>query len=200
MADTTDQRIRCLEQEIAELKAKSAPPRPTAPVEEEGVVRVEYLNTYSIAMPTTTEYENLLAIVERAGYVPRSADRSEFFAGFVRSFERITSLRRLEGLNMNRPAHEWAMEAHGWLNERGTSAETTNGSFFAAAVAAGDVPYSLHVQALGIPARLGLTYDPEARRAFPSWQTVLERGAPRAPEPGPRALPQNQCTAEVRYG
>jgi hypothetical protein len=151
-------------------------------------------------MPTTAEYEKLLAIVERVGVVPCSVDRREFFAGFVGSFERITSLRRLEGLNMSRSAHEWAIEAYVWLNQRSTSAETTNGSFFAAVVAAGDVPYSFHSQVHGVSARVGLTFDPDARLALPAWRSVLERGAPRPPEATPSALPQNQRPTVVRIG
>jgi hypothetical protein len=187
MADNTEQRIRRLEAEIAELRAaKSAPQIPIAapPLDEEGAVRVTYPRTYPIAMPTRAEYDKLLAIVARAGLVPRSADPAEFFAGFVASFERLASLRRLDGLDMGRQAHDWAIEAYGWLQQRGTHAETTNGSFFAACVAAGDVQYRFANSALGVPARVGLTHDTDARMAASSaWRGVLERGQPRPPLP-----------------
>jgi hypothetical protein len=185
--ETTDQRIDRLEREIAALKAETSAPRPAAPrVQEEGVI-ISYPNTYPIPMPTREEYEKLLSIVERAGVVPkfdREMDRQEFFRGFVASFERIANLRRLDGLDLKRQAHDWAIEAQYWLSERGTPATTTDGSFFAACVAAGDVPYSFAKSALGIPARLGLTHDSDARRALPAWRDeVLERGRPRAPLP-----------------
>jgi len=184
--ETTDQRIDRLEREIAALKAETSAPRPAAPrVQEEGVI-ISYPNTYPIPMPTREEYEKLLSIVERAGVVPkfdREMDRQEFFRGFVASFERVANLRRLDGLDPKRQAHDWAIEAQYWLSERGTPATTTDGSFFAACVAAGDVSYSFANSALGIPARLGLTHDSDARRALPAWREVLERGRPRAPLP-----------------
>jgi hypothetical protein len=163
MTENTAQRVQRLEAEIAGLKALH-PLRKRLPVEEPGV-SVTYCRSSPIDLPSPTEYEKLLAIVARAGAVPQFAsesERREFYLGFIGSFERIASLRRSEGLNLKRPARDWADEAHGWLHQRGTPVETTNGSFFAAILAAGDISYSIAKPALGVPAYIGLHLTPMA--------------------------------------
>jgi hypothetical protein len=111
----------------------------------------------------------------------RDWERRDFLRGFIASFERLATLRRLDGLDLKRSVTDWAMEAERWLHERGTPVTTTNGSFWAAVAAAGDINYSLANWSAGAPARIGLTHDPDARRALPAWREVVERGRPRAP-------------------
>lgn len=195
MANAADeQRLRNLETRVQELQAENArlravaPLQPAAPAPEEEAVRLIYPTTCPIPMPSQSEYERLLAIVEHSGVVPHSVDRGEFFTGFMRSFERIASLRRLGGLNFRRSARDWASEAEGWLKQRGTPAETSNGSFFAACIAAGDIPFSFPNMALGISAFVGLTSDTDARLALPAWREVLGSGQPRKPEAAPHSL------------
>jgi hypothetical protein len=205
---TDRERIAALEQQNYQLKSELdalKPPKPAAPqdastIEEEGV-RVSYPRSYPIAMPTTAQFEKLLAIVARV--YPRSVPayhvNDEYFRGFVGSFERIASLRRSPGLNtaLGRGVQYWADEAYSWLRERGTPAETTNGSFWAAVVASGDVNFSLRAD--GILPYYGLTFDTEARKVSPgAWQRVLSDCQPRAPVAPPAPLQQNQRTAEVR--
>ena len=152
---------------------------------------VTYSHSIPIERPTGEQFEKLLAIVARAHptVVPkfaRESDRSEFFRGFVASFERIASLRRTAGLNAKNDAHWWANEAYRWLHEPGTPAETTNGSFFAAVIAAGDVPFSFANRAEGVSAYVGLTFDTDFRTAAPAaWRGVIERGQPRPPAAPP---------------
>jgi hypothetical protein len=153
--ETRDQRMDRLEAENARLaaeidalKAEKSAPRPPAPrrLQEEGVVTISYPGDYPIPMPSTGEYEKLLAIVERAGYVPRfdgDWERRDFLRGFVGAFEVIATLRRLDGVDLRRSASDWAQEAERWLSQRGTPATCTNGAFWAAMAAAGDVPYCL---------------------------------------------------------
>jgi hypothetical protein len=199
MPETSAQRIQRLEREIAELKALH-PPRKQSPIEQG--VTVSYSRSSPIELPSPAEYERLLTIVGRAGVVPTFAsenDRREFFAGFVGSFERIASLRRTEGLNLKRPAREWADEAYGWLNQRATPAETTNGSYVAAILAAGDIAYSFAKPTLGIPAYVGLDFDPDGRVATAAgWRRVLENGKPRTPDPTPEPGGQTSRTSQVR--
>jgi len=199
-AETTMQRIKRLEAEIAQLKAESAPP----PLQQEAAVTIRYSRASSIAVPTLEQCEKLIAFVARSGVVPRLAsdrDRRDFLAGFLASFHRLAELRRLDGLNLKRPERDWMLEASNWLSERGTSADVSNGSFFAAVVASGDIPYSFAKSDLGIAAYVGLTHDSGARSAQPAWRTVLERGRPRPAEatPTPRSLYQENRTV-VRIG
>src|SRR5216683_3347983 len=144
-----EQRNQQLESEIAALKPPKPAPRQqqaATTIEEEGVT-VSYPRSYPIEMPTTEEYVRLLSIVDRVypKSVPAYRAHDEYFRGFVGSFERIASLRRSPGLNtaLGRGVQYWADEAYSWLRERGTPAETTNGSFWAAVVASGDVNFSL---------------------------------------------------------
>jgi hypothetical protein len=203
MAETVDQqRIRQLEAEVAELKAKTKPQPPAAARVAEDGVRVTYSRKCSIELPTMEQYRRLISIVARSGVVPNFDGKTidpAFLAGFVGSFERITSLRRSDGLNHKRPARDWAAEAYHWLKERGDTCDPTNGSFYAAVIAAGDVHYSLPQLSLGIPALVGLTYDQDDRPASAAaWRGVLERGQPRPPTnpvPVGRKLP----TPTVRY-
>jgi hypothetical protein len=163
---------------------------------------VSYTRSSSIALPSRAEYEALLAVVARAGVVPQFTgdnEKRDFFLGFVGSFERIASLRRSERLNLKRPARDWAAEAYGWLYQRGTPAETANGSFFAAILAAGDIQYSLPKPTLGVPAYIGIGFDPDGRVASAAgWRRVLENGKPRGPDPAPETLSQRSPTAQVR--
>ena len=192
-----------LTSEIAELK-KAGRPEPShhqqvaAPIQEEGV-RVSHPQSYSIIMPTTEQYEKLLNIVLRV--YPMRCDQ-EFFRGFVGSFERIASLRRSASLNTAQGVQYWADEAYRFLQDRGTPAETTNGSYFAAVVASGDVDFSLANRDQGIVPYYALTFDTDARKISPgAWQRVLSDCQPRAPVAAPAPLRNNQRTAQVRiYG
>jgi hypothetical protein len=208
---TDRERITALEQQNQQLQseldalkpAKPAQPQAATPVHEEGV-SVSYPRSYPIEMmPTTTQYEKLLAIVARAypNSVPAYHINDQYFSGFVGSFERIASLRRSAALNTAQGAQYWAEEAYRWLRERGTPAETTNGSFWAAVVASGDVDFSLANRAEGILPHYALSFDTEARKIEPgAWQRVLSECKPRSPV-APPSLPQNQITALVRtYG
>lgn len=199
MTETTSQRIQRLEAEIAELKALH-PPQKQLPVEQG--VTVSYSRSSPIALPSPAEYEKLLAIVASAGVVPQFTsenEKREFYLSFVGSFERIANLRRSDGLNLKSPARQWADEAYGWLNQRGTPAETTNGSFFAAILAAGDVPYSYAKPALGVPAYVGITFDPDGRVASAAgWRRVLDNAKPRGPDPAPERVGQTAHRAQVR--
>jgi hypothetical protein len=195
--DQTEQRIAALEAEIAVLKAGRSAPRQTAPLVEEGVT-VSYPRDYPILMPTTEQYEKLIAIVQRVYPTSVPNGDQEFFRGFIGSFERIASLRRSNGLNtaLGRGVQYWADEAYNWLRERGTPAETTNGSFWAAVVASGDVNFSLRED--GILPYYGLTFDTDARKISPgAWQRVLSESQPRSPVAPPPALRNNQQTAQV---
>jgi hypothetical protein len=185
MAETADQqRIRALEAEVASLKAKVNPqPTPVAPPPIQDGPRVTFPRTSPIELPSDRQYQQLLAIVARVhpSVVPRDHDR-EFFLGFVGSFERIAHLRRSDEPNRKMTAYDWATETHRWLRERDTPAEATNGSFFAAVIAAGDVAFSLGQRNAGLPALVGLTYDRDCRTAMTAgWRGVLERGQPRPP-------------------
>lgn len=213
----TDQRISALEQENRELKARLdalAPkpaPRPAPPVEE-GVVKVSYPRSTPITMPTVAEFEKLLAIVATAhpNVVPkfdRESDRMEFFRGFTASFERIASLRRLVGdggapvLNLKFDARWWAQEAYGWLQQRGTPAETMNGSFFAAVIASGDIAYSFGNRAEGISAHVGLGYGDGLTASTAGWRGVIGRGQPRPSTSPPAPMRAPPSPAQVRiYG
>jgi hypothetical protein len=192
-----------LHSEIAQLKAGRPEPRQPAPLAEEGVT-VSHPRIYPIEMPTTEQFEKLLNIVARVypKSVPAYRVHDEYFRGFVGSFERITSLRRSSSLNITQGVQYWADEAYSWLRERGTPAETTNGSYFAAVAASGDVDFSLANRDQGILPYYGLTFDTEARKISPgAWQRVLSDCRPRAPVAAPAPLPQNQRTAQVRiYG
>jgi hypothetical protein len=211
----TDLRISALEQQNRELQSrldalapKPAAPRPQpAPVQEEGVV-VTYPRSTPIEMPTTAEFVRLLSIVARAqpNAVPKfdhASDQREFFRGFVASFERIASLRRLVGeggalvLNTKYDARWWADESYRWLRDRGTPAETMNGSFFAAAIAAGDVAFSFANRAEGISAFVGLGYD-GITASTKAWQRVLSSGQPRPRTAPPAPLRAPPSPSQVR--
>lgn len=216
MASATDERIRALEAQNTELRQRldalqakvSPPPKPPAPVAEDDGPRVSFPRSVPIEMPSIAEFERLLIIVGRAypKIVPtfdREGDRMEFFNGFTASFERIANLRRTVGeggvqvLNTKVDARHWGNEAYHWLQQRGTPAETMNGSFFAAAVAAGDVPFSFADRPAGISAYLGLSYE-GLTASTTAWRRVLESGQPRAASAGPQVR-QSQRTAEVRF-
>jgi hypothetical protein len=218
MANAADeQRIRALEVQNNQLQQQvdrlleRMNPRPKAapaPVLDDGP-RVSFPRSTPIEMPTIAQFEKLLAIVTRAhpGAVPtfdRDSDRREFFLGFIRSFERIANLRRTVGeggapvLNEKYDARFWADEAYRWLHERGTPAETMNGSFFCAAICAGDVAYSFGNRAAGVSAHLGLGFD-GLTASTAAWHRVLESGETRAATAAPMPLRQNSQSAEVRY-
>jgi hypothetical protein len=211
----TDQRFAALEQENRELKArldalepKQTAPRPQPAPVEEGV-RVSYPRSTPIVMPTVAEFEKLLTIVARAhpNVVPkfeRASDHHEFFKGFTHSFERISSLRRPLGeggvpvLNTKIDARSWAEECHRWLAERGTPAETMNGSFFCAVIAAGDVAYSFANRGTGISAFVGLSYGEGLTASTAAWQRVIERNQPRSLTAPPAPLRAPPSPSQVR--
>jgi hypothetical protein len=218
MASAADeQRIRKLEDQNDQLRqhvdrllrVMDAKPKPSAPIIEDDGPRVSYPRTSPIELPSVAEFERLLLIVSRAypKVMPTfdsENDRREFFLGFCASFERIANMKRtvsVDGeliLNAKHDVRYFADEAYRWLCERGTPAETTNGSFFVACIAAGDVAWSLPNRALGISAHLGLGYD-GLTASSAAWRRVLATGQPRAPSAGPQPLQQSQRTASVRY-
>jgi hypothetical protein len=217
MANAADeQRMRALEAQNAELRqrldalqAKVSPrPKPPAPIPEDDGFHVSFPRSAPIEMPSIAQFERLLIIVGRAypKIVPtfdREGDRMEFFNGFCASFERIANLRRTVGeggaqmLNKRNDARHWASEAYSWLQQRGTPAETMNGSFFAAVIAAGDVPFSLADRVGGVPAYVGLGYEGLTASTV-AWRRVLASGQPREAIGKPSPLPDNQ-RVEVRY-
>jgi hypothetical protein len=218
MANAADeQRMRALEvqndqlrEQVDQLLERMNPrPRPApAPVVDDGP-RVTFPRSTPIEMPTIAQFEKLLAIVARAypGAVPtfdRDGDRREFFLGFTASFERVANLRRTIGqggaqlLNTKYDIRYWAEEANRWLHERGTPAETMNGSFFVAAIAAGDVPFSFANRAAGISAYIGLGYE-GLTASTAAWRRVFETGQPRKAAAAPQPLRQFSQPAEVRH-
>jgi hypothetical protein len=215
MPTAADERIRALESQNAELRQRvdalqkkvSPRPKPPAIVEVDGP-RVSFPRSAPIEIPTITEFERLLSIVRRAHprIVPtfdRESDRTEFFNGFTASFERIAHLRRTVGdggaqiLNKRDDARHWGSEAYQWLQQRGTPAETMNGSFFAAVIAAGDVPFSFPDHVAGVPAYVGLGYDGLTASAV-AWRRVLASCQPRKAMGNSSPLPDKQ-RVEVRY-
>jgi hypothetical protein len=207
VAATDRERITALEQQNHSLQAeiaalKSPKPAPKAvPLVEEGVVTTTYSHAIPIERPTTEEYQRLLQIVERKYpqvEVPKSdRERHSYFRDFVASFERLASIRRTDDVDSS--ASYWVNDASRWLRERGTIATPENGSFWAAVIASSDTAFSFGCSADGVPARFGLTYDTNARKAMPAaWRGVLERGQLLATlNQTPRRL-DNQTPAQVR--
>lgn len=184
-AETIDQRIGRLEAELAELKSTRAAPAKAAPIIEEEGVRVTYSKSAPIILPNSDECEKLIEIVGRTypRIIPefdREWDRAQFVRGFASALWRIAYWGRVEKLQR---ASDLAIEANTYLRQTrpGDAIGDVSGAFLVAAIAAGDVKFSVGNSALGAPWKVALGFNGTSAR--PAWKEVLSRGAPRTSEP-----------------
>jgi hypothetical protein len=195
MTSTDRERITLLETELAELKSRLPPEKKPAPIVEDEGVRVTYSRRAPIELPTRDECEKLIAIVFRTypqldPEFTREWDRRQYVDGFTSALWRIAYWGRVEKLQR---ASDLAIEASTYVRTTrpGDAVGDVSGAFLVAAIAAGDVKFSVGNSALGAPWKVGLGYHGEPAR--PAWKEILQRGSLRAPEPtahDPRPVPQ----------
>jgi hypothetical protein len=189
----TEQRIAALEQQNQELKSelaalrapKPASPQPAAPVQDG--VSVHYSRS-PIDMPTPAQYERLITKVQRAypQHVVQTVDLKDFIAAceFLAHVRRPVDPHGVLVLNKKDDASWWAIEAQRWLGVRGDHADVTNGSFFLAVIATGDIAYQFPDRDRGVrSAYVSLSYREDGVRATAAgWRRVLSDGwEPRSP-------------------
>jgi hypothetical protein len=187
VSDVVTQKIARLEAEIASLKAAqhAQPERRAHNIVEEPSVTVTIGDSMrGSELPGEAEVDQLLALVERAGQMPKiesALDRSDFRRSFVAALRFLANVGRLENaVNEKISAHDWALEGERYMAELGRSVSLANGALWAAAVACG-VPWQRGDQPRGVPARLGLVWDSGAARAHLRWRQVLKQGKPQPP-------------------
>lgn len=180
MTETTQQKIARLQAEIDNLKAQHPQP-PVAPRASNIVHEPQVTITFGEpvragTLPTETEVDQLLDIVERAGHLPKSAlDTPDFRRSFITALQFLANVGRTENVNTKITAHEWALHAERFMSELGRTVTLTNGGFWAACLASG-VTYALGHQDRGIPARVGLNWDSGLERANSRWRQILRQG------------------------
>jgi len=174
---------------IEALEAKAAPKRqPPAPIDEGVKVTTGPLLNLRDA-PTAQQYEKLLEIVAHAHpqVVPKfEADRygsaekyrREYLGKFISCFERLGSLWRFNGNELGRNRAEiWVADTTRML---GISADVGLSHVMSAAIAWGDVPYTLGRWPYDVFAGLSYSSGHDIRSASSaSWRKVLESGAVR---------------------
>jgi hypothetical protein len=191
-----------LRAEVAALKAQLAPPpQPRASnIVEERRVTITPAPPPRGTLPSESEVDQLLALVERDGHVPKfssASDRLEFRGSFVAAIQFLGSVGRLDNaVNQKISGREWALHGERYMGELGRSVNLTNGAFWAAAIACG-VPHVLGHQMRGLPARLGLALDSSLPRANSRWREILRWGKTLPPIAPPDASVEAERRAPV---
>ncbi|HXR23787.1 MAG TPA: hypothetical protein VN742_00400 [Candidatus Binataceae bacterium] len=175
--------------EIADLRSRLPAPRiVTAPVED-GVTITHPSPISSYIAPSEKELERLYAGVfaRHPGLEPTfvgkfaDEDFAHHFKSFRGAFTRIGFLGRADVPDQKRYLNFWIDEADDWLRSHRMNDGNTGAGYFVAAIAHGDVPYSLS-DAFGNRAAVGLrTWG--GKPATDAWRRVL-KGEILAPTPG----------------
>jgi hypothetical protein len=181
--------------EIAKLKAATAtaPPPPPRPPRDEGprIVLLEERTTF--VRPTLNELRKLYEIVcskypqftsrEPSGSRWAADEAREYFDGFVWSFERLGHIGRTATPDHKHYADFWSSECRDWLRlHRPAHVGNIGAGFLAAAIAHGDIPYTVGDLDRGIVWAVGLTAH-GGTKASDAWKRVLDGNllAPVAP-------------------
>jgi hypothetical protein len=155
-----------------ELRVQIYPPRQSAPIE----------------LPDDDQLRKLSAVVLRKfpQLAPDTSGRwahenaAEFHRAFCASFRRISLLRRSDRFDTKRTVRWLCDETEEYWRVRGEPVDVRWPCFVAAAIAAGDVPYTL-----GGGPYVGLKLDDTGRAPLPAWKAVLE-GRMREPSREPQ--------------
>jgi len=176
---------------IAILEAKAAAPKrpPVRPVDDE-VVRITNPQIFGRAMPTASEYEGLLSVVQRLhprivpSFEPNRfgthvSDRRRYLERFIACFQRLESLWRFDGEALGpKRVDFWLHETLNWIGSRDMP-DIDQSHFVCAALAWGDIGCSIERAPYDV--FVGVTYSgPGAHPASSaSWRRVLETGTTR---------------------
>jgi hypothetical protein len=150
-----DQEIVALKARLATLEAasKSSPQsRHVKPAAEEQGVRIYTPAARRIELPSETELKALLGLI-LAAYPKMGPDLSnvrwasqeetQYFSDFGYSFRALAHMPRAAAPDSKYYLSFWAGEASAWLRSQGSNVDLpSGGSFMAAALAHGDIPYT----------------------------------------------------------
>jgi hypothetical protein len=180
-----------LRERLAILEAKAAAPKrpPVRPVDDD-IVKITNPQIYGRAMPSQSEFEGLLAVVQRLhprivpAFEPNrfgthANDRRQYLDRFIACFQRLESLWRFDGEALGpKRVDFWIHETLNWLGPRGMP-DIDQSHFVAAALSWGDIACSIERAPYDV--FIGVCYSGTGAHpaSSASWRRVLETGKTR---------------------